>query len=655
MKRRVASGRRLALALAVVGAAAGWGCRSATVPPSGEDGGLFSWADTLDEAGRSAARAHAAYATGLHHEAMGEGAEAEAWYRKALEASPEEGRYAVRVASALLQQGRVREALEFAEGRAAAKPDEAGTRRWLAGAYAEAKEWGKAATHARAAVEASPGDPAGWLLLSLVEEKGPGGVPAAMAVLEEGIGRADPPTELRRRLVHLSSHELEGLPDEAPESLAVHARIIEQLRAVDRESPGDENTLQLLSAMLLARGEAEEGLRTLARYGRLRADDDGDPAWQLAAALIPAERVEETAAALRKLRETGEAPADSWLLEAALWEKAGNPEAEGKALERAVEESPHDIGLWVRYATAFNDDPERMAGILKEGLKANPGEPKLLELRGVAQCLLHRYSAAKRDLLRAAEGFEAGKGAGGGPNEKFPLALALVLTRTGQHAEAAKWLARAVEDHGKPAIESFAGDSLFVPPRGHRGLVKTLQAFAEERAAAGDGEGAAAGHVYLALSHLDHGEYRAAAREFEKNESYYPDPVSIPAKLSFMHAVALDLGGKKAEAEERMETLTDIHPRYAEAQNYLAFTWAEQSRRLDEALLRVKLALVVEPYNAAYLDTLAWVLHRLGEQEEAWENILLAERLRPGDPEIEAHKEAIREALEGGGGEEPGP
>ena len=248
-------------------------------------------------------------------------------------------------------------------------------------------------------------------------------------------------------------------------------------------------------------------------------------------------------------------------------------------------------------------------------------------------------------MLRAAEGYEGGTDET--PNDLFHLALALVQTRTGKHREAAKWLARAVEDGGAAALESFAGDAMFVPPRGHRSMLKTLQAFTEARAAEGDAEGEAAGHMYLALSHMDHKEYRAAAREFAKNAEYYPEPWAVPAKLAFMRAVALDLGGKKAEAEAMLEELTEVHPKYAEAHNYLAYTWAEESRRLDEALERILRALTVEPYNAAYLDTLAWVQYRMGNFEEAWENILLADRLRPGDPEIAGHKAAIRAALDG--------
>lgn len=645
--RKVASGRRLALALVLSGVAAGWGCRSATIPPSEEGGGLFSWERTLDEAGRSAAREHAAYATGLHHEAKGEGEAAEACYRAALAEAPGEGRYAVRVASALLQQGKVREALEFAEERAAERPGEAATRQWLAKAYAKAEEWGKAREHARAAVDADGRDPEGWLLLAAVEERGEGSE-MALATLEEGIGKAEPPTALRQRIIHLTSRELAEEPDDSEKSKAGRRKMTEELRAVDRETPGDEETLHLLSMLLLLEGEADEGLRTLARYGRVRSGGDGEESWQFAAQLTPPEHVAATVAVLRALREEGAAPEESWLLEAALWEKAGNAAAAAEALRSALAESPHDVGLWKRYASAFNvDDPARMVRILKEALKANPGHPELLELRGVGYCLLHRYSAAERDLLRAAEGFEAGEGAG--PQKRFHLALALVLTRTGKHAQAAEWLSRAVEDGGSGALEAFAGDSSFVPPRPHRSMIRTLQAYAAAREAAGDDEGAALGHMMLAMSHMDHGEYRAAAKEFEKNAAYYPDPDAVPAKFAFMRAVALDLGGKKAEAEERLEALTAAHPRYAEAQNYLAYTWAVEGRRLDEAKRRIDQALAVEPYNAAYLDTMAWVLYRLGEFEEALENIVLADRLRPGDAEIHGHMEAIRAALEGEG------
>lgn len=632
--------RLLALCAAVSGVLL-TGCRSATAPPPREGGGVLAFDGTLDGDGRRAAREHAAFATGIHYWAVGEDAEAEGCFLAALGEAPDNAEYAVRAAMAMARQRKVRESLEFGEAFAAAHPGAAAMWRWLGAAYAKAGEWEAAGEKVRRAVEAEPGDPEGWLLLSAVASRGGEDARRSLEVLEEGLEKAEPPTALREQMMRAYSALCGEYDDDAPESAELHRGMIVQLRAIEEESPGDPDNLKLLSALLLFEGEAEEGLRTLARLERLGAPEEGEEAWRTAFRMVPARNAEPTLEALRGLREKGEAPEEAWLLEAALAELAGRPEEAAAALRQAVEESPHDVELWRRHATGVSGDPERMLSVLDDALKANPDHPSLLELRGVAKLLLHRYSAGAKDLLRAAEGFEGRTDVE--PNENFNLALALALTRTGRHAEAAEWLEKAWEADGAGALEAFVSDASFVAGNGPRAMAKTVQEFIRRT---DDPEAKATGHTYLAMSHLDHKQYKAAAREFAKNDEYYPDARSVPARLAYMHAVALDLAGRKAEAAARLEALAEIHPRFAEARNYLAYTWAVAGVRLEDARRHVEAALAEDPANAAYLDTLAWVLYRMGAYEEAWENIELADRLRPGDEEIGEHKEAIRAALD---------
>lgn len=642
MKRSGTLGRLLALGVAILGIAAG--CRSVQTPPPGEGGGVFAHGgDALDEEAKGAARQYAAYATGIHHEALGEAAEAEKWYREALAGDPGNGMYAARVARAMAQQRNVRGALEFAEEFAAAHPGSAEIPKWLAAAYAEAGEWERGEKFAQAAAEAAPEDPGGWELWAAVAGKKGRGDPAReLEVLEKGVRTAKPATSLRHQMVRAYNRQTEKMEDDSPEASAIHAKMIGQLRAIEEEEPGEPETVALLAALLLFEGRADEGLRALARLERIQSGS-GMEVWKTAAQMTPGRHAAATAAALRKLREEGGAPQRSWLLEAVLEENAGNAGAAMAAMDRALDETPHDVDLWVRYATADGNEPERVMSVLKRALKANPDNPSLLELRGVTQLLMHRYSGAERDLLKAAEIFGRGGDGDAQPHDNFPLVLALVQTRTGKHGEAAKWLAKAYDRDSIGALEAFVGDASFATARGHRGLAKTMQAFIQQ---APDADAAAMGRTYLAMACMNHGQFKAAVREFEANAGYYPDPRSVPAKLAFMHAMALDLAGRKAEAVERFVELAATHPGFAEARNYLAYTWAEAGEHLEEARQHVGAALAKDPGNAAYIDTLAWIQYKMGDYEEAWESILQAERLRPGDPEVEGHKAAIRAALD---------
>jgi len=51
--------------------------------------------------------------------------------------------------------------------------------------------------------------------------------------------------------------------------------------------------------------------------------------------------------------------------------------------------------------------------------------------------------------------------------------------------------------------------------------------------------------------------------------------------------------------------------------NYLGYMNADRNVKVDEALSLIQKALVADPENGSYLDSLAWALHRLGRNGEA--------------------------------------
>jgi tetratricopeptide (TPR) repeat protein len=55
--------------------------------------------------------------------------------------------------------------------------------------------------------------------------------------------------------------------------------------------------------------------------------------------------------------------------------------------------------------------------------------------------------------------------------------------------------------------------------------------------------------------------------------------------------------------------------------------WAERGERLEEAREMIEKAEKLEPKNAAYLDSLAWVLYKSGKPRDALEPMLKAVQL----------------------------
>jgi tetratricopeptide (TPR) repeat protein len=78
-------------------------------------------------------------------------------------------------------------------------------------------------------------------------------------------------------------------------------------------------------------------------------------------------------------------------------------------------------------------------------------------------------------------------------------------------------------------------------------------------------------------------------------------------------------------------------PQYAATLNYLGYMNADRGVKLDESLNFIKQALVAEPSNGAYLDSLGWVYFRMGKYDLAEENLTKAAVHMSSDPTVQEH------------------
>lgn len=101
--------------------------------------------------------------------------------------------------------------------------------------------------------------------------------------------------------------------------------------------------------------------------------------------------------------------------------------------------------------------------------------------------------------------------------------------------------------------------------------------------------------------------------------------------------------GLYAASQKRMDILErDLlqvianDPRHADALNALGYTLADQTNRHQEALDYIQRALALKPDSAAIMDSMGWVLFRLGRNQEAIDYLRQAFNKLP-DSEIAAH------------------
>ena len=72
-----------------------------------------------------------------------------------------------------------------------------------------------------------------------------------------------------------------------------------------------------------------------------------------------------------------------------------------------------------------------------------------------------------------------------------------------------------------------------------------------------------------------------------------------------------------SSVEDELKRAIKLKPDYSEALNFLGYFYLEQNKNTDQAGAMIKQALVVEPENGAYLDSLGWFCYKKGKFKEA--------------------------------------
>jgi len=106
--------------------------------------------------------------------------------------------------------------------------------------------------------------------------------------------------------------------------------------------------------------------------------------------------------------------------------------------------------------------------------------------------------------------------------------------------------------------------------------------------------------------------------------------------LLYDYAMAAEKVDRIDILEANLRKLIQIRPDHAHAYNALGYTFADRNQRLTEAHQLIERALKLAPDDAFIMDSMGWVLYRLGRHREALEHLQRAYALRP-DGDIAAH------------------
>jgi len=108
-------------------------------------------------------------------------------------------------------------------------------------------------------------------------------------------------------------------------------------------------------------------------------------------------------------------------------------------------------------------------------------------------------------------------------------------------------------------------------------------------------------------------------------------------RLLYARGIALERDTQWARAEADFLKALKFEPDQPFVLNYLGYSWVEQGRNYEDAERMIRKAVELRPNDGYIVDSLGWVLYRLGRYEEAVDYLERSVELRPEDPVINDH------------------
>ncbi|MEL7164697.1 MAG: tetratricopeptide repeat protein [Pseudomonadota bacterium] len=107
--------------------------------------------------------------------------------------------------------------------------------------------------------------------------------------------------------------------------------------------------------------------------------------------------------------------------------------------------------------------------------------------------------------------------------------------------------------------------------------------------------------------------------------------------LHYARAICHERNKDWPQAEADFRRALELNPGQPQVLNYLGYSLVEMQIKLDEALEMIEEAVAASPDSGYIVDSLGWVLFRLGRYEEAVVHMERAVELMPIDPVVNDH------------------
>ena len=131
--------------------------------------------------------------------------------------------------------------------------------------------------------------------------------------------------------------------------------------------------------------------------------------------------------------------------------------------------------------------------------------------------------------------------------------------------------------------------------------------------------------------------YAEAIAAYDRAIELAPETAPVRWVLYYSRGIAHERTGGFEEMEADFRAALELNPEQPQVLNYLGYSMVEQQRNLDEALDMIERAVAASPDSGYIVDSLGWVLYRLGRYDEAVEQMERAVELLATDPVINDH------------------
>ena len=144
-------------------------------------------------------------------------------------------------------------------------------------------------------------------------------------------------------------------------------------------------------------------------------------------------------------------------------------------------------------------------------------------------------------------------------------------------------------------------------------------------------------HVALADLRSQQEDYAAAVTSYDKAIGLSEDGVGGNWFLHYARGISHERLKNWEKAEADFRRALELNPDQPQVLNYLGYSLVERQEKLDEALEMIERAVADRPDSGFIVDSLGWVLFRLGRYDEAVEHMERAVELMPVDPVVNDH------------------